>query len=895
MKRPAPLEVALAAFTALAGLDACSQQPISVPVRSLERSGAVSFVCFDGVRGRTAEGCSANPPSDPTDWTSPHVLALVTQTTRGEVAVVDVSANSVLDADPTTPGFNFLQVGAQPTAIASTPGGTATFVGVAAPRREGLFAIPTSSIAGTPATWQTGGRFRLTAWPACALPSAPGSVVVVVDPARDPADASTSRATCDGAYGSVAPGPAGFDLSAEQGPAGARKLLVTLPALGALAVIDAQDVLARAPGSFDACTVERFVPLAVDVPTAPVVELPAEGEPSNPACVSPPAPVPPAPAAWKAHPAQVALSDDGRLFIADDAVPVVHVLDARRPCDLVERAPLLPVSSTTPERTVVTSAIAVSPLTHDGARFVYASDRFDGSVMAFDVSDGAASRAPLRHAHAADDLVESADRITFSSPARAIAFAQRDVPWIDALGVGHGGLLCDPTPGSTSPGSGYRTSSDFLTGAGPRTLRGVFAFLALESGVLAVIDVDDLDAPCRRPLGAGDAFVGCAPGGASAYASSGEATCSVVEPHRPRSARFVLDDPNVGTHVPSLIVMPRLSSVDGRTLTEVATSPTLASGDAQHPAPLAGGAAAPSDQLSFPLEEPRAHVSQDWVLTYEGKLPGFDGHVAQLQCRTSGDDPLLCPSAAFSLFDVGTQFCAAGVHDAQAGAALGAPGDVVSLVDDFPAQDDPYWASVAGSCTWLACRSSFGPSDLPTAARDLSVSEAYPNQLVLAPHVVSDVTDPAKARALPLRCCFPYQPRYTVRAAGQWLVGGSVTGVLHHVVSDAAASGRCIDSCEPLVAKHVSRAVEGKLFASSVLSFSIASGSAPSERDMVFSFSERGGFEPLMAGLSISSTLVAPQSLTWVPALGQLAVADGAAQGLVLVDPATVSLSRSFY
>lgn len=39
-----------------------------------------------------------------------HLFALVTQTTRGEVAIVDLTAGNVVDIDNSTPGINFLPV-----------------------------------------------------------------------------------------------------------------------------------------------------------------------------------------------------------------------------------------------------------------------------------------------------------------------------------------------------------------------------------------------------------------------------------------------------------------------------------------------------------------------------------------------------------------------------------------------------------------------------------------------------------------------------------------------------------------------------------------------------------------------------------------------------------------
>jgi len=68
-----------------------------------------------------------------------------------------------------------------------------------------------------------------------------------------------------------------------------------------------------------------------------------------------------------------------------------------------------------------------------------------------------------------------------------------------------------------------------------------------------------------------------------------------------------------------------------------------------------------------------------------------------------------------------------------------------------------------------------------------------------------------------------------------------------------------------------------------------------SERDMAFSFTGTSGFFPLLINLASSTTFVQPQSVTWLPQIGQLAVADGSVQGLMMVDIASLTLSKSYY
>src|SRR5260221_3804098 len=224
------------AFTGAVTQAGCNQTSQAVTLRSLESSGRFSFLCV-GTRNPTAplpeygprdlDDC---PDQSPVDGEERHLISMVTQTTRGEVAMVDLTAGGVIDAERTVPGFNFLPIGAQPTSIVSTPGSRATFVGVAEVGKEGIFALPSSCIL---ARREEGPVRDLTTWPACRLPSAPGDMAILIDPPGDPAQPDVYRPRCDEPSAKAEP-QAGFpacpaDLSMETKPAGRRKLAVALP------------------------------------------------------------------------------------------------------------------------------------------------------------------------------------------------------------------------------------------------------------------------------------------------------------------------------------------------------------------------------------------------------------------------------------------------------------------------------------------------------------------------------------------------------------------------------------------------------------------------------------------------------------------------------------------
>ena len=100
----------------------------------------------------------------------------------------------------------------------------------------------------------------------------------------EPPGVDGSRISCDpgSALESSAGAPLGdaedrdcrANLTLESGPAGRRKLVVTLPDSGELAVIDAQGILDAPPGSFDDCSIELRVPLRVEFDPAGAVQTP---------------------------------------------------------------------------------------------------------------------------------------------------------------------------------------------------------------------------------------------------------------------------------------------------------------------------------------------------------------------------------------------------------------------------------------------------------------------------------------------------------------------------------------------------------------------------------------------------------------------------------------------
>ena len=800
----------------------CAQNPLLVPVRSLERSGQTSFVCLDrpGTQPRVerpliectqqqvssiSEYCTEDDAGD-IDAGSliPHLYALVTQTTRGEVAVVDTTSNiaSVLDENPREPGANFLPVGAQPTGIVSTPGSVATFVGSAALGGPGLYALPSESIrpgstygngvCGLAGFGGTGvGGFgpalpapQITSWAACSLPSAPGYMILVDDPAVGGAE----RPSCDAQYAQ----PAGALTVEGQGR---QKLVVSMPDLGGVAVIDAEDVYDRAVGSFDPCTVERWLPLKVDL--TGLAELPAPY--TGPACTNPAPGVPPLASSYTPRPAELTYAD-GVLYVADEDAPVIHVIAMPTPCDLAERAPLLPTSAETPARVVTTNRIAVAPqLTPTFKRYLYATDVYDDSLMVFDVGPSSTSRRPLTRVHPEWDPLQPRDRIRLGAPAADIIVVQHDIALGDpTTGVAVGGVFCDPNPALCSDActltvcdplipstcfhscskcdiaTQYRTDATYSSGAGPLKLRGEFAFAALTNGKVAVIDVEDFDAPCRVPEDF-STLNGCGtedPVDVERQ-SANEMSCNMVIPNTLRTMSYeaYTADSSSGNQLPGIATFPVLYRFDG-TLVDITdpASPIMVPTKPDHTpvsctlpdqtpqqlqasygCPLSlfvggvqtGVLAAPGvtpsqHALLMNLEDPHAQLANEsWTVTYEGPLPGFDQQTATFQ--PAGAEP--------GLYDPNSAFCSGGVLSENAWREMllaeGEPAatidalapqlaDYVQIVLELPLETDVYWNNPArGACDFSQCLQDFGTFEAPTLGRDLRIVEAFQDHLDL--------------------------------------------------------------------------------------------------------------------------------------------------------------------
>lgn len=914
----------------------CSSSATPSNVRALQATGPTAFVCLAApgldtddespssvaAVARPLSECSAARSSDES---IPHLYALTTQPLRGEVAVVDLTAESapLVDSDPITPGTNFLPVGAMPTDIVATPGGSAVFVGVAEPGHEGIFALPANQLRGAAP--------KLHDFPACALPERPDSIRLLVD-AADPSGAI--RPKCGASYGAEDVDAAcGVDAerhchgdleldASEAGTPGRYKLVVTLPTSGGVAIIDAQSILDQERGAFEPCSVERFIPLDVALP-------PFESTPSatGDACVTRSSEAPSV-SGIKSIPTGLALETrpDGsyRMYVADRGAPTIHRLEFADACAPLEMAPLLATSVEDPARVVTTSRLALSPLTYDLGRYLYAIDEVDGSLVVFDVSDDAKSVLPLSRPFPATNPFQPPDRIRFGSPPRDIVLFERRG---DENDDGTGATVpvrCDPSPSATSDAARYQTADDFSSGAGPRKLRGVFGMVVLASGDLVAIDVDDLDAACRGPA-THDPLFGCSDTVTGLDGASSEYTCGVVAAHQPRSSTYLAYRETVASTQPGVQALPLLFGADG-TIIEAddegaprmtATIPdeprsfdfTLPVGPGAETIASATGTLVSDDPesagahvLVMNTDDPRAHIlAQTWAVTYEGSIPGFASHFASLSPVPGG----------FELRDPATRFCAAGVmgrtsveselialegKSAEAAALESAElADYVQVTSDTPVLTDSYW-NTQSECSFTACQQTYGTSQNPLESRDLRIEVAHEDVLLVTPRGA----EPSPS----LKCCFPNLVEFKVRGGDQWIVTGTQVGFLHRGAS--AEDGTCLPLCDARLSRLTGRVrqVEGdepvkdsdpRAFSNPFFRFAIRRGEATS-RDVRFEFTTQGQFSPLQVGLRGSSGAsdVQPTTMAFLPLTGEVVVSDGSLQGLTMLNLDTLSVSRQY-
>jgi hypothetical protein len=430
-------------------------------------------------------------------------------------------------------------------------------------------------------------------------------------------------------------------------------------------------------------------------------------------------------------------------------------------------------------------------------------------------------------------------------------------------GVALLGERCEPDPAKTAePGALYRPNVDRDTGARPSKLRGLFAMAMLSDGGVTVIDVEDFDAPCRRPtlgnLTTTEDESGCSNDLTAQYVDNGvrtvtgEVSCRMVEPHTPRAARLAIHDANHAT-APSLRSLPLLIPPSEARQNDTSTRPKLLAvhtlphvyvGSTYYDEAGTNGprleinpADATDNAIGLPYNDIRAYRSiEELTLRFEGQIStryqtGF--------IQRSSDGRLV-------LNDANALYCDAGVSDRELMADLAARrfpdtdplafanefSDHIVITADFPGEDDRYWPHrtevVPGdpgselTCTRDSCEAYFGklPDDFDATelneTRQFAIVDAEQQRLVLEERSNLSNSGDAGQRDRHLamaECCFPEATSYEVHASKHWSLRSSIWGFRHDVIprtetEDGRTVIECRHDCDPRKEAFQSRVFE---------------------------------------------------------------------------------------
>jgi len=121
----------LTAIAAIAAI-ACEENPPDNDIAQFDRPQDAALVCYDSDLGSLPIGCCRNagdgvPGYCDAPIAGAVVLAFVTQTTFGEVAVVDLEEGAIIDQDARIPLNSFIPVGGQPSDVAASWDGRSVY------------------------------------------------------------------------------------------------------------------------------------------------------------------------------------------------------------------------------------------------------------------------------------------------------------------------------------------------------------------------------------------------------------------------------------------------------------------------------------------------------------------------------------------------------------------------------------------------------------------------------------------------------------------------------------------------------------------------------------------------------------------------------------------------
>ncbi|MFW6066721.1 MAG: hypothetical protein ACOC97_00165 [Myxococcota bacterium] len=827
------------------GLLGCSQDDTGAQPATFDRAGDVAFACFDGDEAVfVARDLCLEAPEDDERYA---LVALVTQTGRGEIASVDLEASQVLDLDPGIPGFTFLRVAAVPTALVVPPDDP-TFTYIASFGARSIQAVPTAAFhPEATGSDDEAHEVVLDGAPVDMVLGPEGDALYVAVPERlgcEPADgglsdggpAEDAGAGDGGSVDGSFPEDGGVDAGVPNGCGGVVYRLA----------IDGEGHLGAPEPVLDAASVRLAAPPALPASLPPSADVDAYTLQAFTGGTCAAHEVPEVPDAVPAsdptpfegfHP--VALEVDaerGHVLVADEGLPFIHRLDTGADATpavldpLAVRVPTRAIAVTPP----VPSAVGDAP----SARYLYAIDDTDRSVLVVDYTEGSSSFGAVLPVASGTQRI---DRLPFAADARVIAVA-------------------DPRYDPSVSDAQCTEDEALETGR----LRGVYLMVGTADGQVRVVDVHDTHLQC----------IDCADG------TTGESEGQwFLRRHAPRIADQLRDVLGI-TAAPLYRVDGSASRVetDGQAEDAPGLTPISCPADTIRIFPLEDDDEAQDEDLLCVRVDPWATEAQGWTAEWEGRIPGTSSSRGHLD---EGTPVVEVPG--------GTGLCTQGVLGAMN--VPGDPedplsayaGDVLVVTSELPRsrEDDPQ------------CEPFLDAEERDEIA--FRIAHARDASLELGAPVHPDRYDLELVRH-----CFPGNLAFEVRTSEVYTVSGAATGFPHPVDVADATDDTCVVStdADPLAR---GRAFEGQLFRNGQVAFRIppyGSGgdSPPSGTEVTLTFDVASVPGPLV--LSVGTLSTGGRVATLLTALQfmgeRLYVVDSANRGLLEVGMDPFRLVRTF-
>ncbi|MFW6086897.1 MAG: YncE family protein, partial [Myxococcota bacterium] len=560
--------------------------------------------------------------------------------------------------------------------------------------------------------------------------------------------------------------------------------------------------------------------------------------------VAPPDPTP----GTAFRPVALTLDEErGHLLVSDEGLPLIHRIDAST------STVLAPIAVGVPTRAVAVTpevpAAADAPEGAETARYLYAIDETDRSVLAVDYTEGAASFGAVLPV---TDGRRTRDRVVLPADAR----------FLEVVTPGYPGPMC--TPGSEADEA--RNPSQF---------RGVFLVAGLADGTLRTVDIHDLDLTVSDGTGSDQGCLTCptdAPG------LDGDADRQwFLRRHSPRITELAGFTFRLRSE-PRFRVDGVTHSVRPDGTTEEDEAPDLSPlevGSPEDPCPdgMTPARMADVDEVDDALiclrADPWVTRSQQWQAEWEGTItPTLSGRLPDNAPILEVTEGALCARGVIGATDV---------SDPASDATLaGYPGDVAVITSSLPAttEGDPACEQFAGD----------DREDM-----EFRIADAQQTRLEL---------DPLGDASLELvRQCFPGAVGFRVRTDDVYSVIGEVSGFRHSIEENVAAGdGSCVVAAG-LDGGARGRATPGEVFTNAEVAF--RTDDVPgADQSVLLEFDVTGGPDPsgLPLGTQSDGTRV-PVLLSagrFHPLNERLYVVDLANRGLVEMGLQPFRLLRTF-